>query len=535
MEAPEAFDYVVVGAGAAGCAAAARLSENPRRTVLLIEAGRDDPWLWLRVPLGIGIVMTGERALWRYSTEAEPGLGERPIFWPRGRVMGGTSTVNGMLWVRGDPAEYDAWAAAGCAGWDHASLLPLFRQMERTTLGDPAERGRKGPVNVVEYGPRDALTAAFVDACREAGIPANPDYNGAAYEGVGLLQLNTRRGLRHGAREAYLAPVRRRPNLTVVTEAKARRIDVHEGRAVSVTYEARESTVTAKARREIIVCAGAVDSPKLLQLSGIGDPNHLRSAGIAPIHALPGVGQGLRDHLHTRLSFRCTKPITLNDIMRSPLRKALFSARYLVRRDGLMAGSTSTAHAIVRSNSADAQPDLKLQLHPLSSSDARNPKKLTFDPFPGFGIGTFPLRPRSTGHVRVRSADPDAPPEIMANYLEDPEELAVAVRGVRMAQSVARQPALAPFLAEELRPTPDARSDNEIAAFVRQTGTTSYHPVGSCRMGTGSDAVVDPQLRVIGLEGLRVADASIFPTMPSSNTHVPSLLVGEMVARLLEA
>ena len=535
MTGRETFDYVVVGAGAAGSAAAARIAEKGRHSVALIEAGRDDPWVWLKIPLGIGIVLTGERAVRRYWTEAEPNLESRKVFWPRGRVLGGTSTINGMLWVRGDPAEYDRWADLGCTGWDFDSLLPHFKRMESCVLGSDALRGRTGRTSVVEYSPRDPLSTAFFTACTEAGIPANDDYNGERYEGVGYLQLNTRRGLRHGAREAYLRSLGGNRNLTILCDTIVESIAIEDRRATAVHVHCEGTARTIGCGREIILAAGAIDTPKILELSGVGDPDRLRGLGIRPVHALRGVGEGLRDHLHTRLTFRSRRAVTLNDIMRSPARKLLFGLRYLFSRKGFMATSTATVHAIARSAPGRDRPDIKLQLHPLSSPDARDPDRLELDEFSGFGIGTFPLRPASTGSVHVASRDPWEQPRIRANYLDEPGDLACAIAAVRLARRVAAQPALSDLMVEEVRPGAERQSDEAIAAFIRESGTTSYHPVGTSRMGVDAMAVVDPELRVIGLRRLRVADASVFPTMPSSNTHVPSILVGEVAASLVNA
>ena len=535
MTGEETFDYVVVGAGAAGSAAAARIAEAGRHTVALIESGRDDPWIWLKIPLGIGIVLTGERAVRRYRTEAEPNLLSRNVYWPRGRVLGGTSTINGMLWVRGDPAEYDRWADMGCAGWDFGSLLPHFKRMEACTLGSDGLRGRAGKISVVEYAPRDSLSSAFFKACTQAGIAANEDYNGSRYEGVGYLQLNTRRGLRHGVREAYLRPLGRNRGLRILCGATVESIAIDNRRATSVRVRRDGTTRTIGCRREIILAAGTIDTPKLLELSGIGDADRLQGLGIQPVHALPGVGEGLRDHLHTRLTFRSRLAVTLNDIMRSPARKVLFGLRYLLSREGLMATSTATVHALARSAPEHRRPDIKLQLHPLSAPEIRSPNRVELDDFSGFGIGTFPLRPESTGSVHIASRDPREPPRIRPNYLDHPDDLACAIAAIRLARRLAAQPALSGLVVEEVRPGAEARSDEDIAAFIRETGTTSYHPVGTCQMGVGAMAVVDPDLRVIGLEGLRVADASVFPTMPSSNTHAPSILVGEIAASLVTA
>lgn len=531
----ETFDYVVVGAGAAGSAAAARIAEEGRHCVALIEAGRDDPWVWLKIPLGIGIVLTGERAVRRYRTEAEPNLRSRKIYWPRGKVLGGSSTINGMLWVRGDPVEYDRWAEMGCTGWDFDSVLPHFKRMEACTLGSDTLRGRTGKTSIVEYSPRDPLSPAFFNACTEAGFPANDDYNGDRYEGVGYLQLNTRRGLRHGVREAYLRPLRENRNLRILCDTTVESVAIENRRVTSVRVRRDGVARTIGCRREIILAAGAIDTPRILELSGVGDPDRLQGLGIQPVHTLRGVGEGLRDHLHTRLTFRSRRAVTLNDIMRSPTRKMVFGLRYLLSRKGFMATSTATVHALVRSAAARDRPDIKLQLHPLSSPDARHPDRLELDEFSGFGIGTFPLRPASTGSVHIASRDPREPPRIRPNYLNHPDDLACAIAAVRLARRVAAQPALSDVIAEEVRPGARAQSDEEIAAFIRETGTTSYHPVGTCRMGVDAMAVVDPELRVVGLEGLRVADASVFPTMPSSNTHAPSILVGEIAASLVNS
>ena len=528
------YDYIVIGAGAAGCALAARLAESREHSVLLLEAGRDDSWHWLKIPLGVGIVLTGERALWRYYTEPEPGFANRKVFWPRGRVLGGTSSINGMLWVRGDPAEYDHWANLGNEGWSYAELLPVFRSIESTSLGSDDYRGRKGPVNVVEHGPTDPLTQGFLDASAAAGIPRTADYNGLNYAGGGLLQLNTRCGLRHGAREAYLQGAKRSPTLTVMTDAHAESLQIRNGRVEAVRVRRDNVSMTFRARYEIALCAGAIGSPQLLELSGIGDSSLLPERGIGCHHHLPGVGEGLRDHVHTRLSFRCNRRGTLNDILANPVRKALFAARYAIFRNGLMAGSTSTAHVLTRSLPELARPDLKLQMHLLSAGDTRDPDKISFDPFPGFGIGSFALRPQSTGSVHVVSPDLRAPPRICANYLSAAQDLRCAIAGVRLARLLARQPALAQFIDAETRPGPGHDDDESIAGFISETASTSYHPVGTCRMGSDKGAVVDHRLRVRGLRGLRIADASVFPTMPSANTHAPSILVGEMAARFMQ-
>jgi choline dehydrogenase len=527
--AAETFDYVIVGAGSAGSAIAARLSESGRHRVLLLEAGTDDRWIWLRVPLGAGRVLLSERGLWRFFTEPEPHMAGRRMFWPRGRVLGGSSTINGMLWVRGEPAEYDRWRDAGCAGWGYDDVLPFLKRIERYATGDPARRGTEGPVNVVQYEP-DALGAAFHRACQEAGIPATPDYNGSQYEGVGILQTNTRRGFRHGGREAYLDPARGRETMFVRTGARAHRVAVENGRAVGIEYRQADVRRFARARNEVIVAAGAVQSPHLLELSGIGDRERLASFGIASVVHLPGVGENCRDHLHTRISYECTRPITLNDMLGNPLRQAWMGLRYLLRRDGPMAACTTTVHALARSDPSLDRPDVKIQMHTLSAEDPRDPKRLVLDRFPGFGIGSFALRPHSRGSVHLASADPEEPPSIVANYLTDPRDRATSLAALRLVRRIAEQPALKALIVREVRPGPAAQSDEALLDHIARLGATSYHPVGTCRMGSDAMAVVDHELRVHGVAGLRVADASIMPTMVSSNTNAPSFMIGERCA-----
>jgi choline dehydrogenase len=525
----ESFDYVIVGGGSAGSAVAMRLGESGRHRVLLLEAGQDDRWIWLKVPLGAGRVLLSERSLWRFFTEPEPQMAGRRMFWPRGRVLGGSSTINGMLWVRGEPAEYDHWRELGCSGWGYQDVLPFLKRCESYAQGDPGQRGGDGPVNVVQFEP-DPLGSAFHRACQEAGIPATADYNGSQYEGVGVLQTNTLRGLRHGGREAYLGSARSRDNLVVRTGARALAIKVSNGRAVGVEYRQGGERRLARARLEVIVAAGSVQSPHLLELSGIGDRERLAEFGIASVAHLPGVGENCRDHLHTRISYECTRPITLNDILNNPLRQAWMGLSYLLRRDGPMAACTTTVHALARSDPSLARPDVKIQMHTLSAEDPRDPKRLVLDRFPGFGIGSFALRPHSRGSVHLASADPEEPPRIVANYLADPRDRATSIAALRLVRRIAAQPALKELIVREVRPGPQAQSDEALLAHIAKLGATSYHPVGTCRMGSDPMSVVDSQLRVHGVKGLRVADASIMPTMVSSNTNAPSFMIGERCA-----
>lgn len=529
-EIPETFDFIVVGAGSAGCALAYRLTESGRYRVLLLEAGDDDQWIWLKVPTGIAKVVVGERALWRFHTEAEPGLGGRPLFWPRGRVTGGTATINGMFWVRGDPAEYDHWRDLGNPGWGYSDVAPLFRRMEAYAGGDAAVRGRDGPLAITEYGPRDPLTDAFLRACAEAGFAENPDYNGGNYFGGGLMQLSTRRGFRFGVREGYLYPALKRAKLKLVTGAMVARILFDGARASGVEYRQGGLVHSVCAARETILCAGSVQSPQLLELSGIGGAALLARHGIVLRRDAPGVGENLRDHLQARLMVEVRGVATLNSILRSPLAKLRMGARWLLRRDGLMSVPGATAHAYVTTLPGLTRPDVKLQLHHLSSPDERNPQQLVLDDKDGFSIGVVQQQPASRGSIHIRTADPLAAPEIRANYLSHDEDIRAVVRGLRLARRVAQQPAFAPYFVRELRPGPEVESDADFESYIRASIFGSYHPVGTCRMGCDALAVVDAQLRVHGVPGLRVADASVFPSIPASNTNAAAILAGEKAA-----
>ncbi|MDH4188641.1 MAG: GMC family oxidoreductase N-terminal domain-containing protein [Betaproteobacteria bacterium] len=531
----ESWDFIVVGAGSAGCALAARLSESGAHRVLLVEAGEDDRWIWLRIPTGVARVLVGERAVWRFQTEPEPGLGGRTIFCPRGRVLGGTAGVNGMFWVWGYPAVFDAWRAAGNTGWGYDEVVPLLRRMEAYARGDPARRGRSGPLAVTAYAPRDPLTDAFLAACTQAGIPESTDYNADGCEGAGVMQFSTKRGLRWGVREGYLRPAMKRGNLRVLTGARATRVLLEGGRATGVEIRHGERLIALRAAREVALCAGAFQSPQLLELSGIGDARVLQRHGIEVKQPLPSVGENLRDHLQARVMFEARGLATLNDILPSFWKKARMALRYALFRDGLMSVPGATAHAYARLDPASAQPDVKLQLHHLTSPDERNPKRVLLDDFPGFSIGVVQQQPASRGSVHLRSADPFDAPEIRANFLSAEEDLRAVIEGVRLARRVAAQPALARFVVREVRPGPGSASDTELADYLRSTIFGSYHQVGTCRMGADADAVVDPRLRVRGVAGLRVADASVLPSIPASNTNAAAVLVGEKAAELMLA
>ena len=526
----ETFDYIVVGAGSAGCALANRLSERPDIRVLLIEAGGEPNHFWFKIPIGIGKLMLGD-AVWKYRSEPEPKLGGRAVDWVHGRVLGGSSSVNGMLFVRGEPRRYDEWRDADCPGWGYDDVLPYLKRLEDCPFGDPEVRGRGGPIPVTELAVDDPISEAFVDACLEMGLPLNPDYNGHSNDGVGPSQMNIQNHARFSAFHGYVQPARGRANLTVRTDTPVDRVMVSGNRATGIAFTAGGQEHSVAARREVILSGGAYHSPHLLELSGIGNGDILRQYGIPVAKHLPGVGENLRDHLHPRVSFETNRPITVNDMLRSHWRGGREMLRYLLFRKGLFSTTSFKAIAYARSGPAVPYADIRLQC-PLISGPARSIGP-GVDPFPGFHLGSYFLYPSSRGHVHLSSPDPRAMPAMRANYLQDETDLAKTVQAVKLARRLSRQPAFQPVIVRETRPGPDVVTDAAIEDYVVETGQTSWHPVGSCRMGTDKDAVVDPRLRVHGMAGLRVADASVMPFHTSSNTNVPSIMVGEKAADLI--
>lgn len=534
------WDYVVVGAGSAGCALAARLAADPRGfRVLLLEGGGPDDNPWIHVPLGVGRLLTNERYAWRFETEPQPGLVGQRVYWPRGRVLGGSSAVNGMAYVWGDPAEYDRWAAQGLEGWSWADLKPIFRRLESNPYSDHPDRGRDGPVRITDRGvrDRDPLSDAYVRAWTEAGVAETPDYNAVSYEGVRYLEQNGWRGRRWTAAVAYLRPARARANLEVRTRVLVERVLFDGRRASGVRLRRDDGSVeTVEARREVVLCAGAVQSPQLLELSGIGDASRLAALGLAVVADRPAVGENMSDHLQVRCTYRTTRPITINDVMRSPWHRMRVGLQYVLTRKGLMAGTSSTAHAITRTDPALDRPDVMVRIYHISGKDrySRSPGA-GIDPFPGFSIGGFRLYPASRGSIHAVSPDAAVQPSIQPNYFADPSDRDTAVRLLRLVRRVAAQPAMRPWIVAEQRPGDGVVSDEALLDYARECGQTAWHTVGTCRMGSAADGVVDARLRVHGVERLRVADISVMPTIASSNTHAPAMMIGEKAADLILA
>ena len=538
------YDYIIVGAGSAGCVLANRLTANGKHRVLLLEAGEKDNWHWIRIPAGIAHILLGERALWRFKTEPDEKVAGRSIFWPRGRALGGSSAVNGMIWVRGDPLELDHWESLGNAGWGYKDILPLLKRMESYALGDPDYRGKDGPMYITRYVDRDPLSNAFIEGAGKAGVPVVEDYNAARFEGVSYLQYNTRFGRRKHTGDQYLQPAISRPNLKVITGALTQRVVIENKRATGVVYKKGNELVTVSAAREVILCAGAVQSPQLLELSGIGNAEVLKRAGVTPVHALPGVGESLRDHLHVRVAFETPLKTNLNVILRNPLKQAWMGARWLFLGRGLMTTSSATSMAIARTEPELSRPNVKLQLYHLSmasshyggTGDAKNfADRMGLDKNPGFSIGCYVLRPESLGSIHIKTANAGDPPEIRANYLAAEADQRNIVAALRMIRKIATLEPLSKLVIRETRPGPQATTDEALLDHARATGMTSYHPIGTCRMGNDAKAVVDANLKVHGIAGLRVADASIMPTMVASNTNAPSIMIGEKASDLVLA
>jgi choline dehydrogenase len=526
----ERFDFVVVGAGSAGCVLANRLSADPRNRVALIEAGPRDRNFWIHLPIGYGRTMWDSKVNWKFYTEPEPQMDGRRIYWPRGRVLGGSSSINGLIVIRGQAADYDHWAKLGNHGWSWQDVLPYFIKLERNEdLAGDQLHGSSGPLQVTSIRERHELIEAFIAAANRHGIPRSSDFNGREQEGVGYFQLTTRNGWRDSAAAAYLRPAATRRNLSILTDTQVGRILFAGNRAVGVTCRSGATVRTIAAKRGVVLAAGAIQSPQLLMQSGIGPGDELRRFGIPVKIDRPAVGQNLQDHLQFRLIYRIAKPVTTNDALHTLWGRFKLGWDWLVHRRGALAVGINQGGLFARLQPEAKTPDIQFHVATLSADMAGG----KVHDFSGMTLSVCQLRPQSRGAITLASADPFDRPRIHANYLAAEGDRRFAVASIAFARKLAATAPLSDYIAAEVTPGPAVQSDDDILRFARSNGATIFHPAGTCRMGADEDAVVDPNVRVRGAERLWVADCSIMPTLVSGNTSVPAMMIGEKAADLI--
>ena len=528
------FDFVIIGGGSSGCVLADRLSEDGKYSVLLLEAGQRDRYPWIHIPIGYAKTMKHPVYNWRFNTEPDAGLNDRQIYMPRGRTLGGSSSINGLIYIRGQSKDYDHWRQLGNDGWGWESCLPYFKRLEHNDLGASDTRGTGGPIWASTVPGGDPLIDAFIKAAQANGVPHTRDFNRGEQEGVGYYQLSTRRGFRCSTAVSYLRRARGRRNLTLETEAFVSRIVFDGRRATGVEYHRRGQNHRAAAAREVILSAGAIQSPQILQLSGIGSATFLKSFDIPVVRDLPGVGENLQDHLQVRLMFEVNQPITINDELNSPLGRVRMGLEYLFKRSGPLALGINKAGMFCRAlPDENSTPDTQFHVATVSADSAAG----AVHPFSGCTLSVCQLRPESRGHVRIKSTDVHEAPAIQCNYLSTETDRRTTVAGVKFARRVAGSSPLAEYMKRELTPGPGAHADDELLDACKRLGTTIFHPVGTAKMGPEHDAraVVDSTLKVHGIDGLRVVDCSIMPTLVSGNTNIPAIMIAEKAADLIRA
>ena len=516
-------DFVIVGAGSAGCVLAARLSEDPATRVILLEAGGEDTNFWIHIPLGFGKTFADKRVNWMFQTEPDPGAANRSIYWPRGKVLGGSSSINGMVYIRGQHEDFDHWRQLGCQGWSASDVLPYFKRSVHQTRGADDWHGTDGPLTISDATYSHPICDAFIEGAVDLGFPRNPDFNGKEQEGVGYQQTTTRNGRRCSTAVGYLNPAKQRPNLRVMTRALTERVLFDGKRAVGVAFRENGVAKTVRAVKEVILCGGAIGSPHVLMLSGVGPAAHLADKGVSIVHDLPGVGQCLQDHYSAAVKLRSKEKITFNDVMMNPLKQLAVGIRYMIFRDGPLTMAAGPCALFARTRPELATPDVKISISPFSSD---NPAA-GLHKFSAFTVIVYQLRPDSRGEIRLKSLDAAASPSIIPRYLSDRNDQRTVVDGLKLIRRILATKHFERYIEAEFRPGPDVQSDDELLDYARGFGGTVYHPTSTCRMGNDPMSVVDPELRVHGIEGLRVVDASIMPTVASGNTNAATIMIGE--------
>lgn len=523
------FDYIIVGAGSAGCVLANRLSEDSSNKVLLLETGGSDKSIFIKMPTALSIPMNTDKFAWQFHTQPEPHLDNREMHCPRGKVLGGSSSINGMVYVRGHAKDFDEWQQHGANGWDYQACLPYFKKAESFYLGENAHRGSKGPLGVNNgNNMENPLYTAFIEAGAEAGYSTTNDYNSAQQEGFGPMHMTVKNGVRSSASREYLDPIKHRSNLTIVTGALAQRVILDGKKATGVEYKLNGAVKTAQASKEVILSAGSIGSPHLLQLSGIGNTQALEKAGVEVKHHLPGVGQNLQDHLEFYFQYKCKQPITLNGKL-GLFSKGLIGAKWLLTRKGLGSTNHFESCAFIRSKPGVEWPDIQYHFLPAAM---RYDGRSAFAGH-GFQVHVGHNKPKSRGSVTIASADPTQPPKIVFNYLEHQDDIEGFRACVRLTREIIEQPAFDNFRGEEIQPGQQVQTDEQIDAFVRQAVESAYHPSCSCKMGEDDMAVVNSNTQVHGIQSLRVVDSSIFPTIPNGNLNAPTIMVAEKAADII--
>ena len=522
-------DYVIVGAGSAGCVLAARLSEDPKTSVILLEAGGNDSNMWIHIPLGFGKTFANPKVNWCYETEPEPGAAGRKIFWPRGKVLGGSSSINGMVYIRGQHEDFDLWRQFGNTGWSSSDVLPYFKRAEDQTRVKDDFHATGGPLCVSDVEEGHPLCEAFIKACTEAGYKRNDDFNGRSQDGAGYHQTTIAKGRRCSTAVGYLHPAMKRPNLRVVTHAHTQKVLFAGTRATGVAFRQDGQDRIATARRETILCGGAIGSPQILMLSGVGPHAHSQEMGIPVVHHLPGVGQSLQDHYSAGIKLKCTQPITVNDVMLSNVRKVKTGLEYLFRRTGPLAAISATAALFARTRPELATPDVKLSISTFSADRPQD----GLHKWSGFTVIAYQLRPESRGEICLKSPDPAAAPAMRPNYLAAETDRRAIVGGLKIARGLLASHHMRGFIASEFKPGEAVQTDAQLLQYARETGGTVFHPTSTCKMGVDPMAVVDPELRVYGIEGLRVVDASVMPTVVSGNTNAGTIMIAEKAADMI--